>query len=461
MAFQHTIGKSVSLTGVGLHTGVSSQVTFSPAPENYGIKFVRADLDGKPEIPADIDNVVDLSRGTAIGLGDVRMYSVEHVMSCFAGLEIDNCRVEVNAQEIPLMDGSAMPYVNLVQKAGIVEQEAERAYINIDEPLMFVKGDIALGVFPLDYLRVTLEIDYKYPALGAQYTTMFSLKDYVADFAPSRTFCFLSEIQKLREQGLIKGGSLDSALVVQDVELTDEKVDYIRKLFDNYKGPVGPGQNGYLNNTELRFWNEPCRHKALDLIGDLYLLGKPINAHILAARTGHAANIETAKMIREQVKKQEKKRAGEAIKLTYEDITKILPHRFPFLLIDKVTSIIPDKEIIALKNVSFNEDYFNGHFPGNPVMPGVLQIEAIAQAAGIMGLYKNYNKESGAPVDAKVLFMGIDNARFRGMVRPGDVLRIEVKMLQFKRGIGKFEGKCFVEDKLVCEAVGMAMFEKE
>ena len=460
MAMQHTIGKSVSLTGVGLHTGAAAQVTFHPAPENYGIRFVRADLEGKPEIPADIDNVVDLSRGTAIGIGDVRVYTTEHVMSCFAGLEIDNCRVEVTAHEIPLMDGSAAPWVSLVQNAGIVEQNAEREYINIDEPLMYVKGDIALGVFPLDYLRVTLEIDYKYPALGAQYTTMFSLKDYVKDFASARTFCFLSEIQSLREQGLIKGGSLDSALVVQDVELTQERIDYIRKLFDNYKGPIGPGENGFLNSTELRYWNEPCRHKVMDLIGDLYLLGKPVNAHILAARTGHAANIEIAKMIREQVKKQEKKKVREAIKLTYEDITKILPHRYPFLLIDKVESIIPDKEIVALKNISFNDNYFSGHFPGNPVMPGVLQIEAIAQAAGIMGLYKYYNKVDGTSVDANVLFTDIYNAGFRGIVRPGDVLRVEVKMLQFRLGVGKFAGKCYVEDKLVCEAEGRAVFKR-
>jgi len=460
MALQHTIGKSVSLTGVGLHTGAASKVTFNPAPENYGIRFVRTDVEGKPEIPGDIDYVVDLSRGTAIGKDDVRIYSVEHVMSCFAGLEIDNCRVEVDAQEIPLMDGSATPYVKLVQEAGVVEQDAEREYIDVDEPFMYVKGDIALGLFPLDHLRVTLEIDYKYPALGAQYTTMFSLKDYVKDFASARTFCFLSEIQKLREQGLIKGGSLDSALVVQDVELTDEKVEYIRKLFDTYKGPIGPGKNGFLNSTELRYWNEPCRHKALDLIGDLYLLGKPINAHILAARTGHAANIETAKMIRDRVRKQEKKRAGEVVKLTYEDITKILPHRYPFLLVDKVTSIIPDKDIVAFKNVTFNENYFSGHFPDNPIMPGVLQIEAIAQAAGIMGLYKYYDKDSGKNVDANVLFTDIHNAVFRGIVRPGDVLRIEVKMLQFRLGVGKFSGKCFVDDKLVCEADGRAVFKR-
>jgi len=455
MALQHTIKKSVSLTGTGLHTGVSAQVTLNPAPENYGIRFVRADLEGKPEIPADIDYVVDLARGTTIGKDDVKVYTIEHMMSCFAGLEIDNCRVEVNAQEIPLMDGSAMPYVKLVQSAGIVEQQAEREFINIDEPLMYVKGDIALGAFPLDKLRVTLGIDYNYPALGAQWTTMFSLKDYVTDFASARTFCFLSEIQALREKGLIKGGSLDSALVVQDVELTDERAEYLTKLFDN-KIPVKSGKNGFLNDTELRYWNEPCRHKALDLIGDLYLLGKPINVHILASRTGHAANIEMAKTIREYVKKQAKKKVAESIQLDYEDITKILPHRYPFLFIDKVISIVPGKEIIATKNVSFNDNFFQGHFPGNPVMPGVLQIEAIAQAAGIMGLYKKGDDQ--AP-DGKVLFMGIDNARFRGIVRPGDVLRIEVKMQQFRRGTGKFSGKCYVGDKLVCEADCLALFE--
>jgi len=218
MALQQTIGKSVSITGVGLHTGVPTKVTFNPAPENYGIRFIRVDLDSKPEITADIENVVDLARGTTIGKDGVRVYSIEHVMSCFAGLGIDNCRVEVEAQEIPLLDGSSLPYVQMVHDAGIIEQQVEREYITIDEPVMYVKGDVALGVFPLDHFRLTLEVDYNYPALGAQYTTLFSLDDYVKDFAPARTFCFLSEIEKLRELGLIKGGSLDSALVVQDVE---------------------------------------------------------------------------------------------------------------------------------------------------------------------------------------------------------------------------------------------------
>ena len=305
------------------------KVTLNPAPDDYGIRFVRTDLENKPEIVADIDNVVDLARGTTIGRDGVRVYSIEHVMSCLAGLGIDNCRVDVGAQEIPLMDGSALPYVELVQEAGIVEQSLEREYLTISEPVMYVKGDVALGIFPLDHFRLTLEIDYNYPALGAQYTTMFSLDDYVKDFAPARTFCFLSEIEKLREQDLIKGGSLDSALVVQDVELTKELIDFMRRVF-SYQGPIGPGQNGFLNNSKLRFYNEPCRHKALDLIGDLYLLGKPLRAHIIGARTGHAANIAVAKKIREYVNQTVLKTAADGgVKLGYDDILNILPHQIP------------------------------------------------------------------------------------------------------------------------------------
>lgn len=450
MASQHSIGKSVSLTGVGLHTGVPTKVTLHPAPENYGIRFVRADLENRPEIKADIDFVVDLSRGTTIGIDGVRVYTIEHVMSAFAGLKIDNCCVEVEAQEIPLMDGSSMPYVELIQEAGIVEQQAEREFLTIDQPLMYVKGDVALGIFPLDHFRLTLEVDYKYPALGAQYTTLFSLDDYVKDFAPARTFCFLSEIEKLREQGLIKGGSLDSALVVQDVELTSDHTDYIRRLF-NWQGPIVPGQNGFLNNTELRFYNEPCRHKALDIVGDLYLLGKPIHAHIIGARTGHAANIAIARQIRDYINQNAKKKEGTSIQMSYEDILKTIPHRHPFLFVDKVLEIVPGQRIVAQKNVSFNDNFFEGHFPGNPVMPGVLQIEALAQAATIMGLFGKNESER------KVLFLGIDNARFRGIVRPGDALRLEVKMLTFRRGTGKFEGKAYVGDKLVCEVDMLAM----
>jgi len=454
MTLQHTIGKSVSLTGTGLHTGVSAKVTLNPAPENHGIRFVRTDVEDKPEIPADIDYVVDLSRGTTIGKGDVRIYTIEHLMSALAGMEIDNCRVEVDAQEIPVMDGSAISYVERIQSAGIEEQQAEREYINIEESIINFRGDIALALFPLDHFRLTLEIDYNYPALGAQYTTLFSLQDYAKDFASARTFCFLSEIEKLREQGLIKGGSLDSALVVQDMELTNEHIEYIRKLFA-YKGPIFSGKNGFLNNTELRYYNEPCRHKALDLIGDLYLLGKPLNAHIIGARTGHAANIAIAKKVREYVNQQAKRKQATVAQVSYQDILDILPHRYPFLLVDKVLEIIPGEYILATKNVSFNDNFFQGHFPGNPIMPGVLQIEAMAQAGAIMGLFGQKGDDGQ---NKKVLFMGIDNARFRDIVRPGDTLRMELRMLQFRRGVGKFSGKCFVGDKLVCEAELLAMY---
>ena len=362
-------------------------VLLKPAPENSGIRFVRVDLDQPVEIAADIDNVVDITRGTAIGKNGAKVYSVEHLMSAFAGLEIDNCCVEVNAQEIPLMDGSAMPWIELIQKAGIVEQAAQREFLNIDDPMViYMKDDVTFAILPAPQFRVTIMVDYKHPALGAQHSTLISLKDYVKDFAPARTFCFLSEIEKLRESGLIKGGRLDNAVVVQDVELTKDHINYMRSLF-GWKGPIEKGENGFVNNVQLRYFNELCRHKVVDLLGDFYLLGKPMLAHIQAARTGHAANIEMARKIREQVRKQKDNLADEAAPaLNYDDVLKILPHRYPFLLVDRVLKMVPGKSIVAIKNVTFNEPFFNGHFPGDPVMPGVLQIEAMAQAGGHHGV---------------------------------------------------------------------------
>jgi UDP-3-O-[3-hydroxymyristoyl] N-acetylglucosamine deacetylase/3-hydroxyacyl-[acyl-carrier-protein] dehydratase len=294
-------------------------------------------------------------------------------------------------------------------------------------------------------------IDYKHPAIGAQHTTLYSLDDYEKEFAPARTFCFLSEIEKLREQGLIKGGSIHSAMVVQDVTLTKEHILYLQRLFDE-QGPIFEGENGFLNNKPLHFPNELCRHKAVDLIGDLYLLGKPICGHLTGARTGHAANIEIARKIREYVKKRDEERKleqGPAI--TYKDILEILPHRYPFLLVDSVVSLEPGKKIIATKNVSFNDYFFQGHFPGSPIMPGVLQIEAMAQAGAIMAMYGDDSKGS------TMLFMGIDKARFRGQVRPGDCLRLEVEMIQRRRTTMRYLGKCFVKDTLICEAELFAM----
>ena len=453
MALQHTIGKPVSLSGTGLHTGVTAQVTLKPAAEHFGIRFVRTDIAPPVEIAADIDNVVDLSRGTAIGKDGVTLYSVEHLMSAFAGLSIDNCLVDIDAGEIPLMDGSAKPYVDLIREAGIVEQAAQREFLTIDEPMMtYLKDDVAFGIFPSDHFRVTLMIDYKHPSLGTQHTTLISLKDYVSDFAPARTFCFLSEIEHLRKTGLIKGGRLDNAVVVQDVELTKEHIDYMLSLFE-WKGPIEKGENGFVNNVQLRYFNELCRHKVVDLIGDFYLLGKPLRAFIQTAKTGHASNIAMARKIREYIRKRKGKALEEeAPALDYAAILDTLPHRYPFLLVDKVLKINPRKSIVAVKNVTFNEPFFNGHFPGEPVMPGVLQIEAMAQAGGIMGMYGQKTDS-----DVTMAFMAIDNARFRGPVRPGDVLRIEVEMLKDRRSTIRFAGKCYVGDKLVSEAELMAM----
>ena len=454
MALQHTIKKAATLTGIGLHTAARAKIKINPAPENYGIRFVRNDLDNTPEIVADIDNVVANTRGTAIGQEGIIIYSIEHIMSAFAGMGIDNCRVEVNAGEIPLMDGSALPFVELIKKVGVKEQAAQREFLVIDKPMwLYNKDDIALSVFPANHFHITLMVDYNHPAIGAQHTTLFSLDDYVKDFAPARTFCFLSEIERLREEGLIKGGTIDSAVVVQDIPLSEEHLQYICKLFNETR-PLKEGKNGFLNNTELHFPNELCRHKAVDLIGDLYLLGKPICGHVLGARTGHAANIELAKKIRAYINKRDSERykKGELPVVCYDEILDILPHRHPFLLVDGVISIEPDKSITAIKNVSFNDSFFQGHFPGNPVMPGVLQIEAMAQAGGIMAFYGKKNAK-----DDKILFIGIDKARFRGQVRPGDCLRIEIEMLQRRRTSMRFAGKCYVKETLVCEAELLAM----
>jgi UDP-3-O-[3-hydroxymyristoyl] N-acetylglucosamine deacetylase/3-hydroxyacyl-[acyl-carrier-protein] dehydratase len=458
MALQHTVGKNVTLSGTGLHTGETAQVVLKPAPENFGIRFTRVDPDHPVEIAADIDNVVDIARGTAIGRDGYKVYSVEHLMSAFAGLEIDNCLVEVNAQEIPLMDGSAMPWIDLIQKAGIVEQAAQREFLKIDDPMViYMKDDVTFAILPSPQFRVTIMVDYNHPALGAQHSTLISLKDYVKDFARARTFCFLSEIEKLRESGLIKGGRLDNAVVVQDVELTKDHIDYMRSLF-GWKGPIEKGKNGFVNNVQLRYFNELCRHKVVDLLGDFYLLGKPILGHIQAARTGHAANIEMARKIREQVRKQKDTLTGEAAPaINIDGILKILPHRYPFLLVDRVLKIVPGKSIVAIKNISFNEPFFNGHFPGDPVMPGVLQIEAMAQAGGIMGL----SSRKIHSADQSIAFLGIDKARFRGYVRPGDVLRIEVELMQERRDTLRIAGKCYVGNKLVCEAELLAMLSKK
>jgi len=444
---QKTVDSIGSLSGIGLHTGAKATVTISPAPDNFGIKFVRSDIENAPEIPADIDYIVGNARGSAIGIGDAIVHTIEHLMAAFAGLGISNAMVQVDAEELPLMDGSAMPFINLIRELGIREQESDQEYIIIDEPMwLYNKDNIALSVFPADQFTVTLMVDYKNPFIGAQHTTMFNMEHFESDFAPARTFCFLSEIQSLREAGLIKGGTLDSAVVVQDRDVSEDDCRHIEEIFE-HQGTVSSGTNGFLNNTELRFENELCRHKALDLVGDLYMLGKPIKGHIVGARTGHAANHELAQKIREHFNYIRESNMSDKMTLTYEDILQILPHRPPFLLIDGVEDIVPGEKITAYKNVTFNDDFFRGHFPDNPIMPGVLQVEAMAQASGIMALAGDKELQGRT-----MLFMGVNDVKWRKPVRPGDKLVMEVELIKKRRNMIICTGKAYVNGELTCEA---------
>lgn len=446
------------MSGVGLHTGVTCSMVFKPAPADSGIRFVRSDLPDQPCIMADIDHVVDISRGTTLQQGDAKVYTVEHVLAALAGLQIDNIVIELDGREPPVFDGSARPYVDKILEAGIENQDADKVYLEIDAPMAYSEKDrgVDLIVAPSDDLRITFMIDYKNPALGTQYTSLVDLdKEFVEEFAPARTFCFLSEVEMLKKAGLIKGGGLDNAIVIYDSDLGQVEVDRIRKAL-NLKDKAFVGKTGIINDIPLRFYNEPVRHKTLDLLGDLLLIGVPFKGHVLAARSGHKANVELARRMRELYKKKKiaskyTKRKSEAF-LNIESILKIMPHRYPFLLIDRVIDLVPDKTLVAIKNVTINEPFFQGHFPDHPIMPGVLILEAMAQAGGVLLLNAIEDPQSKV-----VYFMSIDNAKFRKPVTPGDQLRFELEMHAFRRNTCKMSGEAFVGEDVVASADFMAM----
>jgi len=457
---QRTIKTDITLTGIGLHTGVSSTIRFLPAPVNSGVVF-RIPANGETvDLKADIVHVIDVNRGTTIAQGEAKVHTVEHVLSALAGLEIDNCVCELDNIEPPVGDGSSRPFVDVLLKAGIETQDEPKIYFEPDAPINYSEPErgVDLIVLPSDDFRVTFMVDYRNPALGTQYTTLASLEgEYVDEFAPARTFCFLSEVEFLHKQGLIKGGSLETAVVICDDKYTQEDAERLRAAI-GYPNPFKIGKTGIVDDVPLRFPNEPVRHKVVDLIGDLSLIGKPIKAHILAARAGHAANVALARMIRAEMDKKalaEKYKApasGKGIQLDAHAISKIMPHRYPMLLIDRILDLEPGKRVTAIKNVTINEPFFVGHFPNHPVMPGVLIVEAMAQAGGLMLLNMIDDPQSKV-----VYFMGIDNARFRRPVHPGDQLRFEVEMITFRRGMCKIAGRAFVDDALVTEATMMAM----
>tara|TARA_B100000401_G_scaffold218063_1_gene147251 strand:- start:3214 stop:4623 length:1410 start_codon:yes stop_codon:yes gene_type:complete len=450
---QRTIAKETSCVGTGLHTGVESKITFKPAVEDFGIRFKRMDVDGCPEIKADIDHVVDISRGTTIEENGVRIHTVEHALAACVGIGLDNVLIELSEKEPPVMDGSAIDFVEALLKAGVVKQNAPKNYLHIDEAVGYTDAarGVDIHIMPSDQFRVTFMLDYDYKSLGTQFTTMDEVeKNFASEIAPARTFCFLSEIEHLKEEGLIKGGNIDNAVVIVDKKIDEKEAQKLSELFGIEK-EISLGSNGTLGGTEFRFDNEPVRHKALDLIGDLALLGMPIQGHVIASKSGHAANVELVKEIKKVYKtKINRQRYSTKVNpqamFDINSIIRLLPHRYPFVLVDRIVDITPGEKLTAYKNVSINEPFFQGHFPNQPVMPGVLVLEAMCQAGCFLVLNSVDN-----PMEKNMFFSSLSDSRFRHPIIPGDQLRLEMVLEKFRLGTALLVGKAFVEDKLVAE----------
>jgi UDP-3-O-[3-hydroxymyristoyl] N-acetylglucosamine deacetylase / 3-hydroxyacyl-[acyl-carrier-protein] dehydratase len=458
---QRTISKAVSISGVGLHTGRPVTLTFLPAPENHWFKFQRIDLEGQPVIEADAELVCDTSRGTTLIKNGVKVHTTEHVLASLLGMGIDNCLIQVNGPEMPILDGSCTKYIEALEEAGIIEQDAERDYFELTENLTYedpVKKVEMLAV-PQDTFRVTVMVDYGSEVLGTQHAGMYHLGEFKKEIAPCRTFVFLRELEALLANDLIKGGDLDNAIVLVDSELPKEKLDHLRKVFN--KPNVEVKGRGVLNNTKLHFYNEPARHKLLDIVGDLALVGKPMKIHVLAARPGHAGNVEFAKRLKALARKQKVEKDYPKIDLNQPalmnitEIMKILPHRQPMLLVDKIMEL-SSEHVIGVKNVTLNEEFFKGHFPGEPVMPGVMLIEAMAQCGGVLVL-----KTVPDPENYLTYFMKIDGVKFKQKVIPGDTVVFSLSLLTpIRRGICHMKGVAYVANKPVMEAEMMAQIVK-
>jgi len=458
---QKTIKKTISLEGRGLHTGVESKVTFNPAPVNHGYKFRRIDLEDQPIIDAIVENVTDTSRSTVLEKNGVRVGTVEHILSAAYGLGIDNLLIDITAQEAPILDGSSRLVVDALLNAEIEEQEADKNYFVIKNNITYTDEEhgIELMTFPDNEFSLNVMIDYNSEVLGNQYASLNSLANYKEEISSCKTFVFLSEVEMLLKNNLIKGGDLNNALVIIEKEISQERLDELADVFGKPHRPY-KGQ-GVLNEEDLIFPNEPARHKLLDLLGDLALIGRPIKGKILATRPGHASNVEFAKRIRQYIKQNRSKDAVPVYDPTQpavfdiNEIKRRLPHRPPFLLVDKIVSITKT-EVIGIKNVTINEPFFTGHFPDEPVMPGVLIVEAMAQVGGMLVL-----GTVDSPEDYSTYFLKIDKVRFKKKVVPGDTLIFKLELIgPIRRGLCNMKAQAFVGDSLVCEGELMAQIAK-
>ncbi len=457
---QQTIKAPATVSGVGLHSGQEVNLTFQPAPVGHGYKFRRVDLKGKPTIDANVDYVTEVSRGTTLEQNGVKVSTIEHVLAALVGLELDNILIELDTAEVPIMDGSARMFIEALKKVGVKEQDAERDYLTLTENIRYEDPDnkVELVAMPNDEYQVTVMIDYNSKVLGNQHAHVEHISDFSEEIGGSRTFVFLHELEALLEGDLIKGGDLNNAIVVVDKKIEKDELARLAKVFDS--PDIQVKEEGILNNVQLRYQNEPARHKLLDIVGDMALIGKPLKAKLIASRPGHKANIEFARKIKEADNSKPKVSIPKydpsvpAI-LTVEGIERLLPHKHPFLLVDKIISL-SDNEVVGVKNVTYDEPFFKGHFPGNPVMPGVLQVEALAQTGGIMVL-----QNVPDPQEYDTYFLKINNCRFKYKVVPGDTILLKMEMTAPEhRGIYAMHGTAYVGNKIVTEADLLAQIVK-